>query len=235
MRGEEIPLFIYIEVEKLKKIIPFLLILTGLSIFFYPAMKDLYTSYYQKQMINEWASNPLDRSDAAESLDQLEEVFSIETKADTIDSSSPVIQQEEKKEEVSSNLEPGMVGVIEIGKIDLQLPILNGASMKNLDIGSGLLEGTPLPGMPGNSAIAAHRSQAYGKMFNRLDEIAKGDIVTVKDQNQQYQYEVYETLVVEPNDVSVLQGSNDEKTLTLITCTPIDTATHRLIIKAKLP
>lgn len=219
----------------MKKVIPLLLILTGLSIFFYPAMKDLYTSYNQKQMINDFGNNALDGSNAAESLGQLEEVFSIETKADTIDSASIIIQQEEKKAVVTSELEPGMVGVIEIGKIDLQLPILNGASMENLDIGSGLLEGTSLPGTPGNSAIAAHRSQAYGKMFNRLDEIAKGDIVTLKDKNHTYQYEVYETLVVEPNDVSVLEGSNDEKTLTLITCTPIDTATHRLIIKAKLP
>jgi hypothetical protein len=42
------------------------------------------------------------------------------------------------------------------------------------------------------------------------------------------------TLVVKPEDVSVLASSKNEKTLTLITCTPIDTATHRLIVKAKI-
>lgn len=218
-----------------KKVFSIFLILTGFSIFFYPAMKDLYTSYSQKQMMDKWENNSLNKNEAAESLGSLEEVFSIETKAETVESANPIMNQEEKKNEEKQKVNPGMVGVIEIDKINLRLPVLNGASMANMAIGAGLLEGTALPGKAGNTAIAAHRSRAYGKMFNRLDEIATGDLVTVKDKDQTYQYEVYETLVVEPNDVSVLMGSDDEKTLTLITCTPIDTATHRLIIKAKMP
>ncbi|WP_335375390.1 class D sortase [Bacillus sp. JJ1122] len=218
-----------------KKVFSIFLILTGFSIFFYPAMKDLYTSYSQKQMMDKWENNSLNENEAAESLGSLEEVFSIETKAETVESANPIMNQEEKKNEEKQKVNPGMVGVIEIDKINLRLPVLNGASMANMAIGAGLLEGTALPGKAGNTAIAAHRNRAYGKMFNRLDEIATGDLVTVKDKDQAYQYEVYETLVVEPNDVSVLMGSDDEKTLTLITCTPIDTATHRLIIKAKMP
>ncbi|MEH7441371.1 class D sortase [Bacillus sp. JJ1122] len=219
----------------MKKVFSIFLILTGFSIFFYPAMKDLYTSYSQKQMMDKWENNSLNENEAAESLGSLEEVFSIETKAETVESANPIMNQEEKKNEEKQKVNPGMVGVIEIDKINLRLPVLNGASMANMAIGAGLLEGTALPGKAGNTAIAAHRNRAYGKMFNRLDEIATGDLVTVKDKDQAYQYEVYETLVVEPNDVSVLMGSDDEKTLTLITCTPIDTATHRLIIKAKMP
>lgn len=236
LRGEEIPLFIFIlRWGIVKKVMSLLLILSGLSIFFYPSMKDFYTSYNQKQIIDQWENNSLGESDAAESLGQLEKVFSIETQAETVERANPIMKQEEKKAEVKQKMNPGMVGVIEIDKINLRLPVLNGASMANLDIGAGLLEGTALPGKAGNSAIAAHRSRAYGKMFNRLDEIGTGDTLTVKDQNQTYQYEVYETLIVEPNELSVLNGSDDEKTLTLITCTPIDTATHRLIIKAKMP
>ena len=208
--------------------------LAGVTIFFYPAIKDLYTSYSQEQMIDNWEEQAQDEPKAAASLGQLEEVFSVETKAETNEDETMIDQDEEKKTE-EQNSQPGMLGVIEIDKIGLKLPVLKGASMANLDVGAGLLEGTALPGDTGNSAIAAHRSRAYGKMFNRLDEIGRGDIVTVRDQGKTYQYEVYETLVVQPNDVSVLNGSNDEKTLTLITCTPIDTATHRLIIKAKIP
>jgi len=218
-----------------KKVLSILFILTGVSIFFYPAMKDLYTSHSQKQIIDQWENNSLDENEAEESLGGLEEVFSIETKAETVESANPIMEQEETKTEEKQKVNPGMVGVIEIDKINLRLPVLNGASMANMAVGAGLLEGTALPGTAGNTAIAAHRSRAYGKMFNRLDEIAAGDLVTVKDKDQTYQYEVYETLVVEPNDVSVLNSSKDEKTLTLITCTPIDTATHRLIIKAKMP
>jgi sortase A len=222
-----------IEVKKMKKVLSILLILAGVTVFFYPAIHDLYTSYSQKQMIDQWEENALKEYDASNSLDQLEEVFSVETKAQNNEKEVPAeLDGETLKEVKSSN--PGIIGIIEIDKIHLKLPILNGASMANLDIGAGLLEGTAQPGNPGNSAIAAHRSRAYGKMFNRLDELAAGDIVTVKDKGKVYTYKVYETLVVQPDDVSVLNGSSDEKTLTLITCTPIETGTHRLIIKAKI-
>jgi sortase A len=219
----------------MKKTLSLLLILSGISIFFYPAVKDFYTSYNQKKIIENWEDSSTGRSDAASSLGKLEEVFSIETQADTVDSEKEDKKIAPAKTVVNHKMDPGMVGVIEIEKIKLKMPIFNGASMENLNLGSGLLEGTALPGMPGNSAIAAHRSRAFGQMFNRLNEIGPGDIVTLKDKNQTYQYEVFETMVVEPNDVSVLNVDDDEKILTLITCTPIDTATHRLIVKARIP
>ena len=226
----------------MRKVLSLLMILSGLSIFFYPAAKDYYTSYNQEKMIEKWEdSSSQENKVAAESLRELEEVFCIETQAESIVDEVPPVEKEESEESPASDsteanqiTSPGMVGVIEIDKIGLKLPILNGASDANLDKGAGLLEGTPAPGMPGNSAIAAHRNRAYGSMFNRLDEISKGDTVTVRDKGNTYQYEVYETLVVEPHETSVLNGSQDEKVLTLITCTPIDTATHRLIVKAKI-
>lgn len=223
----------------MKRVVSLLLIVFGISVFFYPTLKDVYTSYNQKQIIKNWENHSGSELNADDSLSQLEDVFSFETKAAEVgtESSETQITAELPKQVEKKEAKPNkaMVGVIEIDKINLRLPVLYGASMANLDIGSGLLTGTAQPGMRGNSAIAAHRSRAYGKMFNRLDEVSAGDIVTVKDQNHTYNYEVYETLIVKPNEVSVLNSSDDEKTLTLITCTPIDTATHRLIVKAKLP
>lgn len=224
----------------MRKVLSLFMILAGLSIFFYPAAKDYYTSYNQENMIAEWEGSNQENTVAAESLKELEEVFSIETQAESSESDIPPVENQEtgvvtaSETKIKQQSRAGMVGVIEIDKIGVKLPILNGASDANLDKGAGLLEGTPAPGMPGNSAIAAHRNRAYGSMFNRLDEVGVGDTVTVKDKNSTYQYEVYETLVVEPNETSVLNGSQDEKVLTLITCTPIDTATHRLIVKAKI-
>ncbi|MBS8266038.1 class D sortase [Mesobacillus boroniphilus] len=224
----------------MKKVLSLLMILAGLSIFFYPAAKDYYTAYNQEKMIETWEDSSQGEQIAAESLRELEEVLSIKTKAETSMNEVPQTEKQESEQKAAAKTETkkkmsnGIVGVIEIDKIGVKLPILNGASDANLDIGAGLLEGTPAPGMPGNSAIAAHRNRAYGSMFNRLDEVNEGDTVTVSDKNNTYQYEVYETLVVEPHDTSVLNGSRDEKVLTLITCTPIDMATHRLIVKAKI-
>jgi sortase A len=220
----------------MRKVLSIFMILAGLMIFFYPAAKDQYTAYNQEKMIEEWQDNSQANSVAVDSLYKLEEVFSIETQAESSSGNDllPSGEQDGEPGADTTKSSSGMVGVIEIDKIGVKLPILNGASDANLDKGAGLLEGTSAPGKPGNSAIAAHRNRAYGSMFNRLNEIGKGDTVTVKDKNNTYEYEVYETLVVEPHETSVLKGSEDEKVLTLITCTPIDTATHRLIVKAKI-
>jgi len=48
-----------------------------------------------------------------------------------------------------------------------------------------------------------------------------------------YTYKVFEKLVVEPEETSVLM-STEEPIITLVTCTPIRKATHRLIVKGKL-
>lgn len=67
----------------------------------------------------------------------------------------------------------------------------------------------------------------------RLDEITVGDIVELETTDNTYTYQVYETLVVKPDDLTVLD-STDQKTLTLITCTPLFVGSHRLIVKAVL-
>lgn len=237
----------------MKKVMSLILIISGMILFLYPSMSIFYSEYQQKKMISDWEANTFEAEAAAEtfneqdankSLEELNEVFNmnVEEQEDKVESNHDQntakqehtnVQNDATKKSTQSK-KSQMMGVIEIDKIGVKLPLLYGASDKNLDKGAGLLQGTPAPGMAGNSAIAAHRNRAYGSMFNRLDEVGKGDIVTVRDKNNTYQYEVYETLVVEPHETSVLNGSQDEKVLTLITCTPIDTATHRLIVKAKI-
>ncbi|MBP6491877.1 MAG: sortase, partial [Clostridia bacterium] len=61
-----------------------------------------------------------------------------------------------------------------------------------------------------------------------------GDQVTVEYKKNSYTYEAYEILTVLPSDNSVLGQTDDASVLTLITCTPKGSNTHRLIIHAKL-
>jgi sortase A len=126
------------------------------------------------------------------------------------------------------------MGILQIKKIGLKIPVLEGASMKNMKVGAGHITGTAKPGQNGNSAIAAHRSRSYGHMFNRLDELKPGDEIVVKDKGKTYKYKVLKKHVVKPSDVSVLNGDPSKRILTLVTCTPINTATHRLIVHAEL-
>ncbi|NLU09059.1 class D sortase [uncultured Clostridium sp.] len=137
------------------------------------------------------------------------------------------------KDSTDSSVNYGTVGILIIPKIDLKVAIGEGTDMTTLKYAVGHFKGTAMPGKKGNFALAGHRSYTFGQYFNRLGELKVGDEIMVETVNGVYKYKVYNTKVVLPDEVDVLNSTNNA-TMTLITCTPIRVATHRLIISAKL-
>ncbi|MEQ8196622.1 MAG: class D sortase [Clostridiaceae bacterium] len=127
----------------------------------------------------------------------------------------------------------GAIGIMTIPKISLSAAIGEGVGKETLSYALGHFEGTALPGQTGNFCVAGHSSSTYSEYFNRLEELAAGDDIIVKSKTGEYTYKIYEKKVVEPTEISVLDSTN-AATVTLITCTPLGSATHRLIIKGKL-
>lgn len=133
-----------------------------------------------------------------------------------------------------SNIEPGdCIGVLEISKIDLSLAINEGTDSPNLKYTLGHFIDTPMPWQDGNFSVAGHRGYARGQLLNRLNEVSSGDKIKVTTQSATFEYEVSNVDIVSPEDTHVLNSGN-EKTITIITCTPIYSGTHRLVIKGKL-
>ena len=125
------------------------------------------------------------------------------------------------------------VAMIEIPKIDVRKFVIEGTDVEDLKVGPGHYPGTPLPGENGNAAIAGHRT-TYGAPFNRLDELDPGDQLFVTTAAGRFQYDVSETLYVDPYEgVWVLDPTSDDR-LTLTTCHPKFSAAQRLIVIAKL-
>jgi sortase A len=143
------------------------------------------------------------------------------------------VLQEKTLNNINIDNQNGTVGIITIPKIDLKAAIGEGIDNDILKYAVGHFIGTPLPEQKGNFCIAGHRSYTYGEFFNRLDELEIGDEIIVETNSGQYKYNVYEKKVVEPSEISVLDNTNTS-TITLVTCTPIRIATHRLIVKGKL-
>lgn len=145
-------------------------------------------------------------------------------------------EQVQPSAEPSPEIEVGgkIIGIIQIDRIDLKLPVLEGATKTNMKHAAAHMKETAPLGAVGNAAIAAHRSRTAGRLFNRLDEVKIGDTVSINTSTEEYQYEVYDISIVEPTDVSVLNGNDTGRILTLITCDPLINPTHRLIIHAKL-
>ena len=122
--------------------------------------------------------------------------------------------------------------VLRIPCIDSENPVREGVSLGVLADSLGHEPGTAFIGEEGNCVIAGHRNYSFGSFFNRLDEVTVGDEIYVDSATFSLCYTVTDIKVVEPEDLSVLEDT-DEETLTLYTCTPIYLATHRLVITAK--
>ncbi len=138
-----------------------------------------------------------------------------------------------KVADLTDIIKDGTIGVLTIPKIDLKVAIGEGTDPKTLKYAVGHFNNTAMPGQKGNFCLAGHRSYTFGEYFNRLGEIKSGDEIQVKTINGDYKYKVYDIQVVLPDQVKVLNSTADS-TMTLVTCTPIRVATHRLIIKARL-
>jgi sortase A len=143
---------------------------------------------------------------------------------------------------------------IVIPKIDLDVPVLpvdiktirrggrTTAMWDDVPNAGGFHETSAYPGTGGNTVINGHRDM-LGSVFRHLDRMDVGDEITLYVGDVAYPYIVAETLVVPEVFASAAQraenlrliGAMPEERLTLVTCTPVGLATHRLLVIAKPP
>jgi sortase A len=125
----------------------------------------------------------------------------------------------------------GLLGRLEIARLDLQVMVLNRADAASLRRGAGWIRRTAGPGQAGNMGIAGHRDSH----FRALQEIRKGDrIVLTTVDGLQNEYRVSWVSVVDPSDVEVLEPT-PAASLTLVTCFPfnyVGPAPRRFIVRA---
>lgn len=127
----------------------------------------------------------------------------------------------------------GLMGSIEIPRIQAKLAIYHGLSKNVLEKGAGHVEGTSLPiGGPGTHAVlAAHRGLPSAKLFTDLDQIEKGDIFILHILGKNLAYKVDQIKTVLPSETEELDIVEGEDHVTLVTCTPYGVNTHRLLVR----
>lgn len=197
------------EAGKMKKFyIGVLCILLGVSVMAFPFAKERYEMTHQQGLLESWKKEAVKKA---------------------------AVQKTEGQEFVSNeNVEDGtVVGILKIPAIELEQPILEGATEENLSISICIMEeGGDIEADRGNIAIAGHHSRTYGRHFNRLGELMEGDRITIETLNKTYGFEVTGSFIVEEEDTWVLDSTLDGKEITLMTCHyPKDKKTQRLIVK----
>ena len=143
------------------------------------------------------------------------------------------ISDDESDQMNTSIDDSGVIAILRIPSIDCEEIVKDGSERWTLAKAIGHMDGTAYPGKIGNCVIAGHRNYNFGLYFNRLDEVKISDELILDTKDGTYTYQVTDIKIVEPEEVSVLDQT-ENATITLITCTPIYVATHRLIITGEL-
>ena len=126
----------------------------------------------------------------------------------------------------------GLVGMLDVPRLNLSTPVIEGDDDRTLTRAVGHLPDTPLPWEDGNSALAGHRDG----LFRPLKDIQVGDEIRFRTSRAELRYRVTETAIVDPDDVSVLEA-RARNALTLITCYPfyfVGNAPQRFIVHAEI-
>lgn len=126
----------------------------------------------------------------------------------------------------------GIMGSLDIPKINVELPIRHGTTEEVLSEGIGHIQGTSLPvgGENTHCVLTGHRGLPSSKLLTRLDEMAEGDYFFLRTCGETLAYRVCEIRTIEPENVSVLEIREGEDLVSVVTCTPYGLNTHRLIV-----
>lgn len=142
--------------------------------------------------------------------------------------------------------EPGdPIGRIAIPDIGVDFIYVQGVELKYLQDGPGHFPQTPMPGQPGNAALAGHRT-TYAAPFHRIDELQPGAPITIETLQGTFTYRVEAQpgdgdgapsghFIVSPSQVEILDQVQDGKNrLTLMACHPKYSAAQRIVVTAVL-
>lgn len=146
---------------------------------------------------------------------------------------SPGVLPTQPAEPVQKSTPPGKpIARMLIPRLHTALYVLEGTEDENLRRGPGHMEGTALPGAPGNCIIAGHRDTH----FSVLKNIRKGDVVDFQTKAGRYAYRVSQISIVSPDNTAPLMPTTDA-VVNLITCYPfryVGLAPRRFIVRADL-
>ena len=125
---------------------------------------------------------------------------------------------------------PVTLALLRIPRLELEVPVYDGTTDAVLDLAAGRIEGTAVPGTPGNVGIAAHRDG----FFRVLKDIKEGDALELDTPASTEQYRVEWIRITTPDDVSVIYPTPGQA-VTLVGCYPFyhaGSAPKRFIVRA---
>lgn len=176
-------------VDKLRRIVGIILIITGIAIIGNVAYKKIITLKKQNEIANLFENGIKEGNDEKKDGTSLSD----------IDGYEPIAK-------------------LEIPSIKLSQIVVEGISDDVLQYYLGHFPTSVKPGEVGNFAVAGHRVSDYTDAFINLYKVVEGDEIIIETKEKRFTYEITKNFIVDPDNVEVLADTKDT-TITLVTCT----------------
>lgn len=221
--------------KHIRGIIILVLFVAGIAILTYPYVSNYLAKQNQSKAILDYKTSVEDITDEQQMKERekakaYNDCLSGEAIEDPFIPGSGIVLPKNYQEIL--NIE-GIMGYIDIPKIDVHIPIYHGASEEVLQKGIGHLKETALPiGGEGNHVVlSGHRGLSKAKLFSDLDKMEEGDIFYLHVLGDVLAYQVDQIKVIEPTETEDLLPVEGKDYVTLVTCTPYAVNTHRLLVR----
>lgn len=219
--------------KKLTNLLLVVILLVGVAILLYPSVSDYWNYFHQSRAIAGY-SDTVSRLNEAE-YERLWQ-SAVDYNRAMAGKSIPYTFSEadwaayEAQLDVAGN---GIMGYIEIPKIEVSLPIYHGTEESVLQIAVGHIESSSLPvgGQSSHCVLSGHRGLPSAKLFTDLDQLSEGDYFQLKILNEVLTYEVDQIRIVLPQEVGELGITQGQDYCTLVTCTPYGINSHRMLVR----
>ena len=226
--------------RKLSILLIVLIFVAGIGIMSYPLVSSAINNYVSRSRVKEYTDRV-----AQMPSEKTQKMFEEAAKYNNSLSNNMIITDpfdEKTFQKIGANYEKtlniddnGLIGYIDVPKINVYLPIYHGTSEEILSKGAGHLQNTSLPvgGASTHSVISAHSGYPGETFFDYLTDMKVGDEFYVHILDRTLKYEVDQIEVVLPSEINSLRIVDGEDLVTLLTCTPYGVNTHRLLVRGK--
>lgn len=217
-----------------------LIFLAGIGVLSYPLVSSVINNYVSRSSVEEYTKKVAQLPDQ-KTGELIEEAKKYNNSlSNNLILTDPFDQEAFQKigadyQKVLNINDDGLIGYIDIPKINVYLPIYHGTDSKVLAKGAGHLQNTSLPvgGESTHSVISAHSAYPCETFFDYLTDMQVGDEFYIRILDRTLKYQVDQIEVILPEEVNSLRIVKGEDLVTLLTCTPYSVNTHRLLVRGK--
>ncbi|EMF0387731.1 class C sortase [Enterococcus faecium] len=221
--------------RKLLDLLMLFLLLSGIGILAYPFVSDAMNNYLDQQIISHYQQQAVKENE--EVMAKIQENMTKKNqqlaKEGGNSGADPFTKKKEPVKKDRTYFEKHTIGILTIPKINVNLPIFDQTTMKLLEKGACLLEGTsyPIGGKSTHAVLSSHRGLSQAKLFTNLPQLKIKDHFYIEINGQYLAYQVDQIKTVEPTETEALQIQEDQDLVTLVTCTPYMINSHRLLVR----